>query len=50
MADTGRGETVIGASLPHDSAGRHVAGEALYVDDLPEPPGMLHTVLVQLPR
>jgi xanthine dehydrogenase large subunit len=46
MADTGRGETIIGASLPHDSAHRHVAGEALYVDDLPEPPDLLHAVLV----
>jgi xanthine dehydrogenase large subunit len=27
---------------PHDSAARHVAGEALYVDDLPEPAGLLH--------
>ncbi|AJP71110.1 xanthine dehydrogenase molybdopterin binding subunit [Sphingomonas hengshuiensis] len=29
-------------SLPHDSADLHVAGTALYVDDLPEPPGLLH--------
>jgi len=26
----------------HDSALKHVTGEALYVDDLPEPPGLLH--------
>ena len=30
------------ASLPHDSACSHVAGSARYVDDLPEPPGLLH--------
>jgi xanthine dehydrogenase large subunit len=28
--------------LPHDSADLHVAGDATYVDDLPEPPGVLH--------
>ncbi|MCX8475749.1 MAG: xanthine dehydrogenase molybdopterin binding subunit [Sphingomonas sp.] len=28
--------------LRHDSADLHVAGTAIYVDDLPEPPGMLH--------
>jgi xanthine dehydrogenase large subunit len=28
-------------ALPHDSAPLHVAGEARYVDDLPEPPGTL---------
>jgi xanthine dehydrogenase large subunit len=29
-------------SQPHDSADLHVAGAAFYVDDLPEPPGLLH--------
>ena len=29
-------------SLPHDSAEKHVSGEARYIDDLPEPPGLLH--------
>ncbi|HWW24444.1 MAG TPA: xanthine dehydrogenase molybdopterin binding subunit, partial [Caulobacter sp.] len=33
------------ASLPHDSALRHVSGTAIYVDDIPEPPGMLHVHL-----
>jgi xanthine dehydrogenase large subunit len=28
--------------LPHDSAERHVRGDALYVDDLPEPRDLLH--------
>lgn len=32
----------IHASLPHDSAVRHVAGTAIYIDDLAEPAGMLH--------
>jgi len=31
--------------LPHDSATRHVAGTALYIDDLPEPEGLLHGAL-----
>ena len=29
----------------HDSAHRHVTGEALYIDDLPEPAGLLHVQL-----
>ena len=33
------------ASVPHDSALRHVTGTAIYVDDLPEPAGMLHVHL-----
>ena len=33
------------ASLPHDSALRHVSGTAIYVDDIPEPLGMLHVHL-----
>lgn len=32
-------------ALPHDSAVRHVTGEALYIDDLPEPHGLLHVQL-----
>ncbi len=28
-------------ALPHDSAAKHVSGEAIYVDDIPEPPGLL---------
>ncbi len=34
-----------GASAPHDSAALHVAGEALYTDDLPEPSGLLHVAV-----
>ncbi|MHB2167848.1 xanthine dehydrogenase molybdopterin binding subunit [Alsobacter sp. R-9] len=31
--------------LPHDSAGKHVQGTALYVDDMPEPEGTLHIAI-----
>ena len=30
------------AAIPHDSAIKHVTGRAIYADDLPEPPGLLH--------
>ena len=39
------GGAVVGASLPHDSAALHVAGEAAYTDDLPEPKGTLHAAI-----
>ena len=44
MADSGAAHAVQGvhAPLPHDSAARHVAGSAIYIDDLAEPPGLLH--------
>jgi xanthine dehydrogenase large subunit len=35
----------VGASRPHESAHLHVAGEARYVDDLPEIAGTLHAAL-----
>jgi xanthine dehydrogenase large subunit len=35
-------ERTVHQPLPHDSADLHVAGAAAYVDDLPEPPGVLH--------
>ena len=31
----------------HDSAHKHVSGAALYVDDIPEPPGLLHAAFGQ---
>jgi xanthine dehydrogenase large subunit len=34
-----------GAPLPHESAHLHVAGEAVYVDDIPELNGTLHAAL-----
>src|SRR4029453_5337220 len=33
----------------HDSALKHVTGEALYIDDIAEPPGTLHAALVLSP-
>ena len=30
------------SALAHDSAAKHATGEAVYVDDIPEPPGLLH--------
>ena len=33
------------AAVPHDSAAKHVSGEALYIDDLPEPAGLLHAAV-----
>ena len=30
------------APLAHDSALKHATGEALYIDDLPVPTGLLH--------
>jgi len=38
------------ASVPHDSAARHVAGTAVYIDDMPEPAGLLHVHLGQSTR
>ena len=35
----------VAAAVPHDSAHKHVAGEAIYIDDLPEPAGMLHAAV-----
>jgi xanthine dehydrogenase large subunit len=33
---------IVGQPVAHDSAAKHVSGAALYIDDLPEPPGLLH--------
>lgn len=35
----------VGAALPHDAARRHVRGTAPYIDDLPEPAGLLHAAV-----
>ncbi len=35
----------VGEALIHESALKHVAGEAIYVDDVPEPDGTLHVQL-----
>ncbi len=38
--------TKVGIAQRHDSALKHVTGQALYIDDMPEPPGTLHGALV----
>lgn len=35
-------ETTVHQPIAHDSATRHVAGEAVYIDDIPEPGQLLH--------
>ncbi|MFZ6762963.1 xanthine dehydrogenase molybdopterin binding subunit [Pseudoroseomonas sp. WGS1072] len=39
----------MGAALRQDSALRHATGEARFLDDLPEPPGLLHAALALSP-
>ncbi len=36
---------IVGSPLKHDSAEKHVAGEALYVDDIAEPAGLAHAYI-----
>jgi xanthine dehydrogenase large subunit len=43
LGQTALGEA--GKAVPHESAARHVSGEAFYIDDLPEPAGLLHAYL-----
>jgi xanthine dehydrogenase large subunit len=51
MADgTNRDAGAVHAAIPHDSAHKHVTGEALYTDDIPEPPGLLHAWILTSPR
>ena len=48
MPDTGLPPSgLVNAPLIHDSAPLHVAGTALYVDDAPEPRGLLHLAFGQ---
>ena len=35
----------VGTALPHDSAHLHVSGEAIYIDDIPEPRGLLYAAV-----
>ncbi|MGI9411642.1 MAG: xanthine dehydrogenase molybdopterin binding subunit [Hyphomicrobiaceae bacterium] len=37
----------VGITRQHDSARKHVSGEATYVDDIPEPQGLLHVHIAQ---
>ena len=39
----------MGAAVPHESAVLHVAGEAAYIDDLPELAGTLHAAIGMAP-
>ncbi len=32
----------VGLAIPHESSEKHVSGEAIYTDDIPEPKGLLH--------
>ncbi|MDB5425043.1 MAG: xdhB [Phenylobacterium sp.] len=53
MADSGATARILGvvhSAIAHDSAEKHVAGEALYIDDLPEPAGLLHIHVGQSAR
>jgi len=46
MADAASArDGIIGAEIAHDSAEKHVTGRALYIDDMPEPLGLLHVQL-----
>ncbi len=50
MADARRrleseSSAMVGAPRIHDSAARHVAGEAVYIDDIAAPEGLLHAYL-----
>ncbi|MCB1461685.1 MAG: xanthine dehydrogenase molybdopterin binding subunit, partial [Nitratireductor sp.] len=40
----------VGKALAHDSAQRHVSGTALYIDDLPEPAGLVHLAAGLAPK
>lgn len=40
----------VNQSLAHDSAHLHVSGEAVYVDDIPEPPGTLQVYIATSPH
>ena len=50
-ADTGAGvvDAPVGEALAHESAVNHVTGAAIYIDDIPEPPGLLHVATGQSP-
>ena len=44
-ATGGRIDGAVHDSRRHDSAHKHVSGEAVYIDDIPEPAGLLHVYL-----
>ncbi len=47
MADAKSASNLVSKALPHDSASLHVAGSALYADDVAEPANMLHLAFGQ---
>ena len=49
-ASTSSIEGGVGTPLGHDSARKHVSGEAVYIDDIPEPPGTLHIYVAMSER
>lgn len=40
---------IVGKGIAHDSAKKHVSGEAVYIDDMPDLPGTLHAALILSP-
>ncbi|MEL6203583.1 MAG: molybdopterin cofactor-binding domain-containing protein, partial [Pseudomonadota bacterium] len=40
---------IVGKGIAHDSARKHVRGEAIYIDDMPQVPGTLHAALILSP-
>ena len=42
--------SLIGTSIAHDSAAKHVSGSAAYIDDLPEPRALLHGYIFTSPH
>jgi xanthine dehydrogenase large subunit len=40
----------LGAARGHDSGAKHVSGEAIYIDDIPEPPGTLQIYIAMSER
>jgi xanthine dehydrogenase large subunit len=40
---------IVGKGIAHDSAIKHVAGEAVYIDDMSDLPGTLHAALILSP-
>ena len=49
-AATRRSAAACASAIAHDSAARHVSGEAVYVDDIPELPGTLHVYVAMSER
>ncbi|NBB14363.1 xanthine dehydrogenase molybdopterin binding subunit [Caulobacter sp. SLTY] len=51
MPDAGGPATgVVSRPIKHDSAEKHVAGRATYIDDIPEPAGLVHLYIAQSPK